>query len=167
MEEYRIGNIIQFSEINQARRIQKGPYDKTIRFGKVNEIYSDTLGVIDEKGKRYKLKEAQPVELTYKILLRCKFRKTGGYYHRLIAGTKFLLVYPTVTTNNPVGLYLGKEPFSETEPVQVLFHRLTALHHLQNLYFAMTREELVWSKCKLTVKELEDLGSMKKPLFDL
>lgn len=162
--------LFQFSQEDNLRHI-KGPYNTTLRLGKVRDIFPDTLLVLNERGEEFELKSVKPVELTYTILLECGFSYSKEYYQISIPGTRWLLVYPTITKNNPIGLYLAKEPFMTGDELHLASHRLTSLHHLMNLYYALSHTELVWNGFQMTVKELDRLRpplfrSIKKPPFD-
>jgi len=163
MHPYRIGNIIRFSEENIHGNFYKKKRNYPTELAKISEIYQGCLVVLDKEGNGYELREAQPVELTYAILLECGFAKEGDHYCKSLPGSSGLLVYASVTKNNPIGLYLGKAPFSTKDPLQLLSHRLTPLHQLMNLYFAITGEELVWEQFKPTVAALQEEQDRRRP----
>lgn len=115
--DLRIGNYVKFGKL----------------FKKVVEISQDGFYVLDKDGTTLKSTWAdlQPIPLTEDILLKCGFQKISTNYEK-----GFLLLWGNLKT--------GTIDFVLIEPHSNIRHvtALSYLHQLQNLYFALTNEEL-------------------------
>ena len=133
-KELRIGNKIIFSE------------DETIF----------TVGSIDEKGFTVQNEEEttwienyqfDPIPLTEEILLKCGFEKivfdseeTGyGVDYNLKANNDLFINY---SDDFSCGLYSSKSEVKNSLSVIPFWGNTKTVHGLQNLYFALTGEEL-------------------------
>lgn len=132
-EELRVGNILGFRETDYVS-VYCINGDDTIRH----------LQVLKEYGC-FRLNQYQPIPLTEEILLKCGFEKieynseeTGyGIEYVLIRGgySGFRLEY---YEDFSIGIMGSENDQAVTPNVDVLCY----LHQLQNLYFALTGEEL-------------------------
>lgn len=116
-KDLRIGNnLLWGSTIVQISSIHE---DNTIRFWDANKI--NTVGC-------FKINAFNPIHLTDEILLKCGFEM-----NRLSFSIKFQL-------NNFIIFKI--DDYFYAKPIGVKIS-LNSLHQLQNLYFALTGEELL------------------------
>ena len=116
--ELRVGNLVSFSNQNWI----------------VANIYPHYVeGVIKFKGKSVlECKEIKPIKLTEKWLLRCGFFKYNNAY---------VLKEPSSNCN----IFQFSICENLTYNTGELQPKIDYVHQLQNLYFALTGEELVFS----------------------
>ena len=91
------------------------------------------LGLIDNRGIEF-----EPIELTPEILEKCGFGKypTGCYCKNLKTDDSYLAIDLKYGNGVWLNIYQGKR--ENTIPLKHIKH----LHQLQNLYFALTGQEL-------------------------
>lgn len=121
--ELRIGNILDF----------EGMYSI------IKEIDSQGVSVFINETKEdiwIDLSQSTPVPLTEEILLKCGFGKIQNIYQR----HNQVLLEPTV--NNSFIVKFWTISISRAEPIYHNNLTIKYLHQLQNLYFALTGEEL-------------------------
>lgn len=107
VEEFRIGNYYKWYA------------DSKEYYFKVDNSFFGDINVINN---------AEPIELTEEILLKCGFKHTGNGFYEIL-GKFFELCN------------IGNE-FFNTGFKGVSIGKINFLHQLQNLYFALTNEEL-------------------------
>lgn len=119
--ELRIGNYLKYnSEIKQVSSIHN---DNTIRF----KDGSSSIGCFIIKNENIK-----PIPLTEEILLKCGFEFINNTFYR--SRNSELCLYNTASKNKMIPDYYGKR--------LVTGYDFKYLHQLQNLYYALTGEEL-------------------------
>lgn len=108
----------------------------------VYEIHEDCFYAKDAKGSSFKntWADIQPIPLSEEVLLKCGFKRIAN----LISGSEIEIVY---YQNGKIIVYLLKDFFEiEIETSSGIFnlhHTFEKhLHQLQNLYYALTGEEL-------------------------
>jgi hypothetical protein len=115
--ELRVGNLIET------------PYG----FSKIDEVgLKDGNGYVKIKNKNmgYYLEVCSPIQLTDEILLKCGFEKVDEYYFLNGYWASFDADFP---------LCFGNDGCCQRE---IIKQNIKHLHQLQNLYFALTGEEL-------------------------
>jgi len=127
--ELRLGNWVEEEVLGRVRIVA---------------ILSDTVAVvgkgmkmdraIEDREFSLNLSNIKPVPLTPEILEKCGFEKQedgdGGYYRELLSGNGFLFVEGDKKGYTDVFIDLSEHL------------RVRYVHQLQNLYFALTGEEL-------------------------
>jgi hypothetical protein len=99
-----------------------------------NYVSAGQLGFVTVSEVTSKTEElSSPITITHEILEKCGFEKTK-YEHKIEAGTYGTIYYKNGVTS--LHYAIGWE--SEEEEVS----HIKYLHQLQNLYFALTGEEL-------------------------
>ena len=114
IQKFRIGNYINDYEVNEG-------------YFKIEEIKDNgqgNLAVYYRKGSCMSI-NPEPIPLTEELLLNCGFRKNDNQFKRL---------------GFSVFLYKDAD-FYESYELPMFIH-LQFLHQLQNLYYALTNEEL-------------------------
>jgi len=118
--ELRIGNLLTLNGGCDFEKVASIHSDETIRF--FNEAENDTHGC-------YRLTAIMDILLTEDLLLKFGFKKEGDFYIHYGNDSIF-------TLNHEFHLYEGSEYQLTKKP-------LIFVHTLQNLYFALTGEELI------------------------
>lgn len=92
-------------------------------------------GVCLKYGKSYKFSELEPMPLTEEILLKCGFEESDGAHCIWIykGNSKYMIEW----IFNEYNFRIITDRFNSTYIRQVKY-----VHQLQNLYFALTGEEL-------------------------
>ena len=122
--EFRIGNLIETPMGNKE-------------IGGVCETEAPYIRLKDERYIGYRLRDCNPIRLTENILLKCGFvakTKTDDFYKDGIA---IASSYMTCRTEERSGFYLNLG--NGNCPLNISINHV---HELQNLYFALTGEEL-------------------------
>lgn len=118
-KELRIGNILR----------EKHTGDKLV----VLELTNDRI-TFDYK--TFTTWQAEPIPLTEEILLKCGFVKSENslFFHKETSPVQFVISLNTYT------IYFKYEGLYQ--PMLEIPSKLKYLHQLQNLYFALTGQEL-------------------------
>ena len=120
VQELRIGNLVEYKFTDK--------FDDRKEWWEVTEIDADDihwLSKVDEKDEDFR-----PIPLTEEILLKCGFEKHS------VTGW-FMGKGRTITIDLKIGLiYINGNIVSKNKNL------FRYLHQLQNLYFALTNEEL-------------------------
>jgi hypothetical protein len=127
--ELRVGNYVEYN-------LSSGAFDdetevkplKVTGIDVSDRVHSFVL-LSDGHGK-YVFDELKPITLTGEILIRFGFGRVGN------------TAYRTVTKNLNYQLFLSKTQNGYNTTDAVLLNPLQYVHQLQNLYFALTGEEL-------------------------
>lgn len=129
--ELRIGNLVKATVINDGKILS------------VNEIINDNGRYIlyfNQKAGDF-LKDCEPIPLTEEWLLKFGFNQCFNEYHMLFSDNIFSLdiviendVYYPVICSMPKNIFLSEQ--------RIRLHSIQYVHQLQNLYFALTGEEL-------------------------
>ena len=82
------------------------------------------------------ISELKPIPLTEEMLLKCGFEINGKYYRSKYIQDSFKLIYDF----NQRVLYFKYK--GEFRPMIQIPRAIESLHELQNLYYALTGEEL-------------------------
>jgi hypothetical protein len=127
IKELRIGNYIRHTE------------DKTE--GVIAKFYINDVYINDWSCGTTPLSECEPIPLTEEWLLKFGFEKNNFSKVFGISNGRYDLIFTQLTDNYSV-LYLKFDDCQLTQMKSIQY-----VHQLQNLYFALTQEEL-------TVKEL-------------
>lgn len=133
VKELRIGNWVE---------------EEVLGIVKVSEIYRHVVlatsknlnkeGVVVDFDYVLTLDNIQPISLTPEILEKCGIERTGNLANS--ASRKFYKIGKIIIESiyeNRIAVYID----SETEFILIGFHGY--LHQLQNLYYALTGEELI------------------------
>jgi hypothetical protein len=97
-------------------------------------MYSHLI-LCHQNGNQYKPFEIEPIHLTEEILLKCGFEKCHNYLKLNYSdSSQDYILYDHYKNDF---LFMGSH-------ARVLF-KIKSLHELQNLYFALTGKELVYS----------------------
>ena len=122
IEDLRIGNYLQLKELNHVN-------EYGFKYSKVTTIYADRC-VLDN---HYPQQWFKPIELTEEILLKCGFVNDTGNYLQLNFSESCNLYFDLEHKTIAIGV-----PY-EAGATEFMYEYL---HQLQNLYFALTGEEL-------------------------
>lgn len=124
IKELRIGNLVDTVYEPKKVRIT------SIRDGFVSANFSDK--VIET----ISLKSINPIPLTEEILLKCGFEAKSIYDNFILNGIEIMSTIRIISTNERKSFYLdGNIP-------DFIKIKIESLHQLQNIYFALTGEEL-------------------------
>lgn len=115
VEDLRIGNWVNWNGEN-------GVVSQILEHEVVFKCGEDTL-----------ISELKPIELTEEILLKCGFKKIDHHRFKIIP-SQFEFYYTISVHDNCFRIYVGDSIIC----ANVIFY----LHQLQNLYFALTNQEL-------------------------
>lgn len=134
-KELRIGNFVNYTHVDS-----EGSLSSIVC---VNQISDDW--VLDETQSTLMMSELKPIPLTEEWLKKCGFDNSEykkGYIGIDVRYTDFVLAYPKTHIEH-------SEFFCWTfeQGKLQMFKEIKYVHQLQNLYFALTGEEL-------TIKEL-------------
>lgn len=120
--EFRIGNLIN--------NYYKG----------IEVVSVGTLNMLEQYNPNEHQQIFKPIPLTEEILLKCGFKVSNTYWIELNGGTHHIDLHCINKVYYPI---LVQEPEMSSEEAQVInLHKIQYLHQLQNLYFALTGEEL-------------------------
>lgn len=126
INELRVGNYVGIAEFMNFKIVQ------------VSEIRKERILVESKVGifssKNHKI---IPIELTEELLLKCGFERvfTNDYWYQIRIGDKRLLVS-----------ILGNIEIEKWDRTMINFLSICQyIHQLQNLFFSLTGEELVFS----------------------
>ena len=139
VNELRIGNIVQIK--NKQAREAACSLDVYVRGVSDNDMWGDTVLVqnaCNENVYEALIKNIAPIELTEDVLLKCGFKSVSGdaMVHKI--NRHFRLEYA-------LGEYVLRIKTDRHDSSYVRVVR--SLHQLQNLYFAITGEELDVDLC--------------------
>lgn len=108
---------------------------------RIGNLVTDSIGIL-EIGENAKIEFCDiynPITLTEDILLKCGFDKIDNeFYYTLISNEFYIKIEDS---KNVFWVYFDEQP---NHPITCVFN----LHQLQNLYFALTENELNVTKIK-------------------
>lgn len=141
VEELRIGNIVKCEEIKQFR------VDEILWIEHLGYTLRMRVGVNRESTFDMPLRDAEPIPITDEMLLKCGFNKLDYTYNNETHYNfgDFGLVY------NGKAYYYGFVRYRSSDDgtteiprivIQISSNETLFVHQLQNLYFALTGEEL-------------------------
>lgn len=131
-EELRIGNIFELDEIQQGDLISKYVRITSLSEKAAHWVSVPTNGIIGRCHSGTNYKDIVPIPLTEELLLKIGFKRNGNYWDK---GCFSLPIHPTKSGGEFI---LVPNNFVAAIPLKYL-------HQLQNLYFALTGEELTIS----------------------
>ena len=123
--EFRIGNYVNekyWSEVTKT-------FDYSLII--VNAIYKTHIVCQDDSA--YNLDDIEPIKLTEEILLKCGFWQYGS-------DKKAFEIHDVIISFTEKKIWIAQSGAHEAEVNLVEY-----LHQLQNLYFALTNEELTFN----------------------
>lgn len=121
--ELRIGNYVMFNDQNET------PTPVVI------QINIADLTLISEN---HKYCNYQPISLTEEILLKCGVKSDGIHI--------YMEFNPRMCLLFNYGNYAEMDLVQDGKYISFKLSHIKHLHELQNLYFALTKQELVWKQ---------------------
>lgn len=135
VKKFQVGNYILDYEVDTKTSI----YYRVEEIKKLssNKLINSHLGVTYRDGSCW-TSEPEPVPLTEEILLKCdKYNKHYGFLLNDLTYLNFTFmkdgVYPFIIQEHEISILSSQ---------MVRLERIKHVHQLQNLYFALTQEEL-------------------------
>lgn len=124
VKELRIGNYVYLQN-------SKTPYKITeVGYREIEYPRYEASGISTEAVFRTYVDNLNPIPISEELLLKCGFREEERSFYRADLGN---------VSFNQYGYYIHLKECS-SEAIRVI--KITSLHKLQNLYFAMTGKEL-------------------------
>lgn len=122
IHQFRIGNFINNTEVN----------DGFFRIEEIKKNQQDNLAVYYRNGSCMSI-DPEPIPLTEEILLKCGFEKELD--NSMVKNNVAIFLDKRFKTN----LFLKDNQENKWHSINI---KIKYLHKLQNLYFALTNEEL-------------------------